>query len=296
MAGDWIKMRRDLRTDPRVVRISSALKADTLRTVGALFVVWGLADAHTKDGFLEGYTLEILDEVVGLPGLAQAMSDVGWLELRTDGVTIPDFERHNSESAKKRAQDAVRKFSARQADKKRTTSGPEKRREEKSIKTPLPPKGGDAAVVEKIYQAYPRRVAKGAAIKAIRLATRNGVSAAHLLARVQRYAEIVGPLKGGEGERYIPHPATWFNQQRWEDGDDVWTSFAKDHGAVSAVKTQKQKEYEHKVAFLAGCPKDKIDAAMDALGADVRSMHESIGMTGAVVHDLYAYLARRATE
>ena len=36
MAGDWIKMRADLFTHPKVVRISSALKADTLRTVGGI--------------------------------------------------------------------------------------------------------------------------------------------------------------------------------------------------------------------------------------------------------------------
>lgn len=31
MAGDWIKMRADLHTHPKVVRISSALDADRLR-------------------------------------------------------------------------------------------------------------------------------------------------------------------------------------------------------------------------------------------------------------------------
>ncbi|MQI04921.1 hypothetical protein EI057_02935 [Escherichia coli] len=31
MAGDWIKMRADLHTHPKVVRMASALKADRLR-------------------------------------------------------------------------------------------------------------------------------------------------------------------------------------------------------------------------------------------------------------------------
>lgn len=50
MAGDWIKMRSDLLTHPKVVRISSALKTDRLRTIGALFSAWCLFDAHSEDG------------------------------------------------------------------------------------------------------------------------------------------------------------------------------------------------------------------------------------------------------
>ena len=56
MAGDWIKMQANLHECPEVVRISSALDADTLRVVGALHVVWCLFDAHTESGFLPGYS------------------------------------------------------------------------------------------------------------------------------------------------------------------------------------------------------------------------------------------------
>ena len=48
MAGDWIKMRGDLGTHPKVVRIMSALKADRLRVVGGLHAVWSLFDAHSR--------------------------------------------------------------------------------------------------------------------------------------------------------------------------------------------------------------------------------------------------------
>lgn len=133
MAGDWIKMRTDLFTHPKVVRIASALKADRLRTVGGLMSVWCLFDAHSVDGHLEGYDLNTVDELVGWPGFAKAMYDVQWLEVTLDGLALPDFESHNGQSAKRRAQDADRKreerASASDADKKRTRE--EKRREEK---------------------------------------------------------------------------------------------------------------------------------------------------------------------
>ena len=134
MAADWIKMRVDLFTHPKVVRISSALKADTLRTVGGLMSVWCLFDAHSVDGKIEGYTTETLDDMLRWPGFAEQMIAVSWLEQDGEALVLPRFESHNGASAKRRAQDAdrkksVRKTSASQADEMRTRE--EKRREEK---------------------------------------------------------------------------------------------------------------------------------------------------------------------
>lgn len=121
---NWIKMRCDLWTDPRVVRIMSALKADRSRIIGALFRAWSIADAHTIDGNLPGYTPEVLDADIGIPGFSAELQGVGWLEVTSTGIAIPRFTEHNGQSAKRRAQDTarkgrVRKVSASKADKKR---------------------------------------------------------------------------------------------------------------------------------------------------------------------------------
>lgn len=146
MAGDWIKMRTDLFTHPKVVRMASALKADgrpdVIRVVGGLMSVWCLFDAHSVDGILEGYTSELIDDHLRWDGFAAAMVAVGWLAPAADGASmlLPEFDTHNGQSAKRRAQDADRKredrkTSASEADKKRTRE--EKRREEKYPPTPL---------------------------------------------------------------------------------------------------------------------------------------------------------------
>ncbi|MDG5039084.1 hypothetical protein Q7C24_06705 [Klebsiella pneumoniae] len=137
MAGDWIKMRADLHTHPKVVRMASALKADRLRIVGGLHSAWCLFDVHSVDGFLDGYSPETLDDLIGFPGFARAMMAVGWLEEDGESLVMPRFEAHNGQSAKRRAQDADRKrvkrnvvkMSASDADEMRTRE--EKRREEK---------------------------------------------------------------------------------------------------------------------------------------------------------------------
>ena len=145
MAGDWIKMRSDLFTHPKVVRMASALKADgrpdVIRVVGGLMSVWCLFDAHSVDGLLEGYSADLIDDHLRWDGFAAAMVSVGWLQSGVDGssMSLPEFDTHNGQSAKRRAQDADRKredrkTSASEADKKRTRE--EKRREEKYPPTP----------------------------------------------------------------------------------------------------------------------------------------------------------------
>lgn len=110
MAGDWIKMRCELQTHPKIVRILSATKTDKFRVIGGLHAVWSVFDAHSKDGSLFGYTPDTLDHVIGWAGLSEALLLVGWLSF--DGVetlTLPEFDEHNSKSAKRRAEDQKRK-------------------------------------------------------------------------------------------------------------------------------------------------------------------------------------------
>ncbi len=139
MSGDWIKMRRCLLTNSKVVRIMSALNADRFRILGALFAAWCLFDEQTEDGKLEGYTETTFDEFVGVPGLCSAMRSVGWIEKTQESIVAVNFTEHNGQSAKRRCQENDRKAAARNAVKKQNESGqkavPEKRREEKIIES-----------------------------------------------------------------------------------------------------------------------------------------------------------------
>jgi len=142
MAGDWLKMRLDLQTHPKVVRILSATKSDKFRAIGGLHAVWSVFDTHSSDGRLAGYTAETLDHIIGWPGFSEAMISVGWLQDEDpDALTLPDFDEHNGKGGKRRAEDlkrkreernpkSVRKVSANEPDENGTRE--EKRREEKS--------------------------------------------------------------------------------------------------------------------------------------------------------------------
>lgn len=80
-----------------------------------------------------------------------------------------------------------------------------------------PPTFGESDL-EAIYLAYPKRAGRPDAIKAIRKALSKGISAQDLLARTQAYAEA----RIGEDHQFTPYPATWFNQERYNDPPETW--------------------------------------------------------------------------
>lgn len=108
MAGDWIKMRGNLWDDPRVSRLCDLTEQTEAAVIGGLYWLWATADQHTEDGILPGLTLRQIDRKTGIPGLGQALCDIGWLADHPEGVRILRFEEHNGASAKKRAVTAKR--------------------------------------------------------------------------------------------------------------------------------------------------------------------------------------------
>jgi len=145
MAGDWIKMRHDLHEDPSVIGIAEELGLDEFAVVGRLHKLWSWGDVQTINGNALSVTPAWLDRYVSAPGFAQALSHVDWLCITSEGITIPKFNRHISESAKQRALTAKRAAKHRNAkrnDTGVTKSAPreEKRREENTTcSPPLPP-------------------------------------------------------------------------------------------------------------------------------------------------------------
>ena len=137
MAGDWIKMRANLDTHPKVVSMAAALKTNELHVVGMLWKVWTWADQHSLDGNGVSVTDSFLDRVTSATGFAVALRNVGWLEGCDGSLSFPRFAEHNGQTAKTREETASRVARHRAAMKQKcngesvTQPLPEKRREEK---------------------------------------------------------------------------------------------------------------------------------------------------------------------
>lgn len=108
MAGDWIKMRQDLGEDPAVVMISTRIDIQEDAVVGKLHRLWCWADKHTTDGTAPAITEKWVDRYVSQPGFAAAMREAGWISFTESGVVFPNFDRHNGQSAKTRAEATIR--------------------------------------------------------------------------------------------------------------------------------------------------------------------------------------------
>lgn len=155
MAGDWIKWQKGLAARREVVVLASRLQRDRHEIAGRLMQLWEWCDDNMTDDDVDPMSLDVslklgdkpfafVDALLGLPGMADVMAsvDVRWLTARSDGrLTFPNLARHNGTSAKTRASEARKKQNQRQAKSSGpgkcpgnngTTSGPEKRREEKN--------------------------------------------------------------------------------------------------------------------------------------------------------------------
>lgn len=136
MAGDWIKFELATLDKPEVIRMSRQLGVSKEAICGWLIRFWGWYGANSVDGHVDGVASTDVDVVLSLPGFGEALKGAGWLLEDTDKkrLTVPNFDRHNGESAKKRALSTRRQSRYRNANvdgAASTTASPEKRREEK---------------------------------------------------------------------------------------------------------------------------------------------------------------------
>lgn len=85
--------------------------------------------------------------------------------------------------------------------------------------TPLYPPKGDSEDFARFWDAYPQKTGKGAARASYERALYK-TDPETILAALE--AQKKSPQWCRDGGQYIPHPATWLNQERWQD--EVQTS------------------------------------------------------------------------
>lgn len=215
----WIAMRCNLAEDPAVLTIAKRLGVDEFAVVGRLHRLWSWFDQHTINGHAD-VTLDWVDRHVSMRGFAEMLSRVGWLKIEVKdgeecGITMPNFERYNAESARKRELARLRQSRRRHADVTQPVTQPSRNLSRKMSRlqdstvhkknTPIVP------AFDRFWSIYPKRVAKGAAERAWRKLAPSPELADRIVAAVQAQAP------GWTDPQFVPNPATWLNARRWED-------------------------------------------------------------------------------
>jgi len=179
MAELFIKVRHSLYDDEKTNAIERALELPKGQTVGLLGHAWIWASSHAPGGHAPTATHEDVDKVT-IPGFAEAMEAVGWLDSSKGGLLFPEFERHNINThaalavvTKRKTREKVARWRAQKKQHndtpqdvtdvtvtggyKEVTKGlhpspPYKKKlenEKENINTPLPPEGESGGSVQK---------------------------------------------------------------------------------------------------------------------------------------------------
>lgn len=156
MAIPWIKFEVTTSDKMEVGLIADILGIDPDAVVGKLLRVWAWFDENTIDGnasvtqkaLQERYKCNassvakaLLDRRVGVVGFCDAMIQVGWMVELDGTISLPNFDRHNGESAKKRAEGGKRVEKHRSGRNAKSVTDvtekalPDKIREDKNIDT-----------------------------------------------------------------------------------------------------------------------------------------------------------------
>ncbi|MET6553603.1 hypothetical protein [Citrobacter farmeri] len=144
MASNWIKVEVITPDKPEIFKLAEILNIDPDAALGKAIRFWVWADQQTIDGNADSVadnekcnadsvtnceqvkrksnavviTKSAIDRICFMQGFSDALIQVGWL-AEVDGVLIlPNFDRHNGESSKKRALTNKRVSKARKSNQK----------------------------------------------------------------------------------------------------------------------------------------------------------------------------------
>ena len=281
----WIKIRAGLIDDPEVARLSDSfddydlgnldplVRRSFLRNtvLGSLSVLWLFVNAKAENDAIAGMRLEDIDFVVGISGFGAALAEQRWVVVTEEGLTFPNFDRHNCvTSSRHNGSTSAERMRRKRAKDKALQDSP-KKCDGSDTKTPLslsPPVSDGEEVQEEGWQQSPRIVLAEGARKWQHFASRvinaypshrvgprgKAVDAACALCErisqsnssltvdesVDRAVHRVAAFRDAtEGASFIPFLHTWVRDE-W-DGMNVeeWESHGRD---AKEVKEQQSRQ------------------------------------------------------
>lgn len=236
MATPWFRQRVWLSRIRETLVIADRTGRSPEEVAGFLGNLWSFATMESKDGTIPGLTLCALVRAIGGDtALWEAVVQVGWLRIDTDGITFPNWSYWLSDSAKERANAAARQGKRRKVRVSNESRSSHKKVTAKSRKSHVPTvtqkenkketlevpfdtridTDSQPDPFEAFWLEWPRKENKKKARDAwVKL------KPSPELISLMRQAVARQKLTDGWVRGYIPHLSTWINNRRWEDEQD----------------------------------------------------------------------------
>jgi len=180
-----------------------------------------------------------------LTDLIGTLSDLDFITVSEAGITVNFLDElmdDRQEFLKK-----CSKAGKKSASIKGTSSNKKEERRKKSVDSRKKTNTTAKADIDRIYQNYPRKQGKASALNAIRTSLKK-VEFDFLMDAVCEYTVATA----GQDMQFIPHPTTWFNQERYNDDRSTWSAWKnsdlfgkpQDHNEGSFTNhVEKRKDY-----------------------------------------------------
>lgn len=218
-------MKRGTPEHPKTIRLATALSVPVAHAVGLLECLWHWAGKYARRGDIGRWPDESIASGAKWEGEAgrfiNAMVSTGWID-RDEGCRLIvhdwcDHADNTVRTALKRANEDFFPPTPPQEETKALTIALTAQVRGSGQQCPNSVATPSQQDIEAIYAEYPRKVGKGAALKAIALACKKH-DPEWLIERVRTYAAS----PAGQAGQFTPHPSTWFNQERFNDDEAEW--------------------------------------------------------------------------
>ncbi|MBO5863513.1 MAG: hypothetical protein J6Q59_04510 [Paludibacteraceae bacterium] len=239
----WIQVHQQLKDHRKLLQAADELEVEPVHMLGMLISFWLWALDNAPSGSLEGISSRTIARAAQWSGepdvFVSAIADAGLLREEALGVLkindwyeyagklIDQREAEKERSRRRRAASSndQQTTAGRPPDDQQTTAG----RLDQTIldqsipyKEDLPPnpQGGTTPAAQErrfseFWAEYPKKVGKKAAQTTWKRLRPDAELFEHIMQAVT--AAKVSEQWNREGGRYIPNPATWLNQGRWDD-------------------------------------------------------------------------------
>lgn len=244
----WIKVDQTICTHKKTLKLACRLGIEISQAIGLMVTLWLWAIDNAPDGSLEGIESPLLARAIGWSGdpqkLVDAMLDAGLI----DGDHLHNWGERNGKLIDQREAAKERSHKSREARMAKALSRnnvgdpasvhvaqsvrapcahvtaqsrvDQSRVDQSRVDTPPDPPEGDTDRAEilqgdhfnQFWSAYPKKVGKIAARKAF---NKVDVPIESLLSAIER--QKCSDQWSKDNGQYIPNPATWVNQGRWDD-------------------------------------------------------------------------------